>query len=80
MTDWVANESSPWYRDFLEKLSVDQLVKECTILWNPKVHYGVHKSLQFDPILYHLNLSRPFAFNFSKIHFNIIISYVWEPG
>jgi hypothetical protein len=35
MTDWLANESSPWYRDFPEKSNVDQLVKEYTGFMEP---------------------------------------------
>jgi hypothetical protein len=45
----------------------------------PKVHYGVHKYLQSDPILSHLNSPHPFASNFPMIHFNIILSCVICP-
>jgi hypothetical protein len=43
-----------------------------SILWNPKVHYLVHKSLPPVHILSHINLVRTTPCYLSKIHFNII--------
>jgi hypothetical protein len=42
-----------------------------SILWNPKVHYLVHKSLPLLPILSHINSVHTIASYLSKIQFNI---------
>jgi hypothetical protein len=43
------------------------------ILFNPKVHYPVHKNPPLAPILSQINAVRTTSFYFSKINFNIIL-------
>jgi hypothetical protein len=43
-----------------------------SILWNPKVHYRIYKSLSVVPILSRINSIHTIQSYLSKIHFNIV--------
>jgi hypothetical protein len=43
----------------------------CCLLWNPKVHYCVHKRPSPVPMLSHMNPINTLLLDFLKIHFNV---------
>jgi hypothetical protein len=58
----------------LEMLIVSQPVKKFRLLWNPKIHYRVHKTQ--DPILSQMNPIHILKPCFFKVHRNIILPSV----
>jgi hypothetical protein len=65
---------SPWCTTLFEKLIVTQLVKKyLAFLWNPKVHYRVHKSPPLDPILRKPDPVRPIDPYLPNVHLNVIL-------
>jgi hypothetical protein len=44
-----------------------------SILWNPNVHYRIHKNPHFIPVLSQIDPFHTLQFHFSEIRFNIIL-------
>jgi hypothetical protein len=60
-------------QDIISK-AVTQLAKKYLVfLWNPKVHYRVHKITPPDSILNHANPVHPVDRYLPKFHFNVIL-------
>ena len=64
---------NPWSRVLLEKLRFSGSQEIPCILWNPKVHYLIHKYLPPVPIQSQLDSVHSPTSHFLKIHLNIIL-------
>jgi hypothetical protein len=72
LTDLLTYLFTPWSTILLEKLTNFQLVKIPRILWNPKVHYRIHKCPPPVPILSQINPVNTPTSHFLMIYLNTI--------
>ena len=63
---------NPWSRVLLEKLRFSGSQEIPCILWNPKVHYLIHKCTPAVPILSQLDPAHTLTYHFLRIHLYII--------
>jgi hypothetical protein len=66
--------SPQWKPEISQAVSRSASQKIPRILWNPNVHYRVHKSLKLDHILSHMNPVHTLISYVFIVHFNIILA------
>ena len=76
LTNERTNQPTPWSRVLPEKRTGPQAIQEFPgILWNPKVHYHIHKRSPPLSILHQRHPDYASPPHFLKIHFDIIFPF-----